>query len=752
MKFNLIENPHIKTFLLHINIKVFLCLCCGLLWSQQASIVGKINDKDGHSLEGAEVYIKKLNLGSTTDSNGKFKLNDIPFGNRVFTISMIGYETIEQVKYINQDLVDLGKFYLTIDTLLVEEIIVDAHGRLQPISFSSNIDFIGNDYHKNLKTTLAQLVENRVGLSIQSMGQAVGQPVLRGYKSDRFLLTEDGITIGDLSNTSVDHAVSVDMASFNKINIIRGPETLLFGSNTIGGVIDVSRETGDNPIFNKFSFQSISGYESSNKGKYLALTAYYPINPRNQIRFSGLNRLAENQTSPKKTLPNTGLTNTELAGSYSYFGKKNQVRLSYDKINMDYGIPGSPEGHIDGVDIKMTKHTQKLNFHRDIKSFGFTRMDIDQRYISYSHSEYENGNDYSTVSLGQDIYFIQSILSNNNVKIGSSFQYREYKAGGFYWTPDTEEVKFSMYGLYQKKIKKTTYQISTRIENLFIKPEKSFLFLSNINEDEVNNRNFTIFSAALGGYRNLEKWRISYSGMLASRAPSIDHLFSDGPHLGTYSYEIGEPNLKIENTFGLEGSIERVEEKSDLRFTFYHNYSPNYHISTALGNTYITGADWIEWGSGSAGWLYKYQMKGLKSQIYGFEYEFDYLLTDNIKLFSSFSIARGKNLSDDIPLAYMPPDKLILATEFNLSPLKVDFIYKQVLKQSRIGEFETPTNGYNIIDLNTSYSFNSNNLMHKLILGIENIFNQEYYNHLSRIKLVMPEKGRSINLQYRLNF
>ena len=127
-------------------------------------------------------------------------------------------------------------------------------------------------------------------------------------------------------------------------------------------------------------------------------------------------------------------------------------------------------------------------------------------------------------------------------------------------------------------------------------------------------------------------------------------------------------------------------------------------ISTALGNTYITGADWIEWGSGSAGWLYKYQMKGLETQIYGFEYEFDYLLTDNIKLFSSFSISRGENLSEKKPLSYMPPDKFIFSPEISFTPFIIDFIYKQVFQQTKLGEFEIPTDGYEICLLYTSPS------------------------------------------------
>ena len=132
--------------------------------------------------------------------------------------------------------------------------------------------------------------------------------------------------------------------------------------------------------------------------------------------------------------------------------------------------------------------------------------------------------------------------------------------------------------------------------------------------------------------------------------------------------------------------------------------------------------------------------------------EMEYELTNKLKLFSSFSTARGENLTDDIPLSYMPPDKLILATEFNLNPFKLDFIYKQASKQSRIGDFETSTEGYQIVDLNTSYSIKTSDFFHKFIFGIENVFNKEYFNHLSKIKLVMPEKGRSVNFQYRFVF
>ena len=246
---------------------IYFIFC--FLWSQEYSITGKIIDKKGRKpIKGVDVYIESLNIGTTSKKNGEFHLGGLPIGKLNVSMSIIGYEKKDTSVFINENSGFLGMFLLKQDTLKIKEIFVDGHGESQPMSFASNIDFIGDEYHKNLKTTLAQLLEEKPGLSVQSMGQATGTPVLRGYKTDRFLLTEDGVTVGDLSNTSIDHAVSVDMASYSRIKIIRGPETLLYGSNTIGGVIDVSRETGSNPVFDKLSQQYLFGTESSNNSKF----------------------------------------------------------------------------------------------------------------------------------------------------------------------------------------------------------------------------------------------------------------------------------------------------------------------------------------------------------------------------------------------------------------------------------------------------------------------------------------------------
>ena len=107
------------------------------------------------------------------------------------------------------------------------------------------------------------------------MGQATAQPVLRGYKGHRFLLTDNGISTGDLSNTSVDHAVSTDMGAYSGIKIIRGPEALLYGSNTIGGVIDLLRDIDDKNRYKRLTVKTLVGTETVNKGHFQNISLNY---------------------------------------------------------------------------------------------------------------------------------------------------------------------------------------------------------------------------------------------------------------------------------------------------------------------------------------------------------------------------------------------------------------------------------------------------------------------------------------------
>ncbi len=145
-------------------------------------------------------------------------------------------------------------------------------------------------------------------------------------------------------------------------------------------------------------------------------------------------------------------------------------------------------------------------------------------------------------------------------------------------------------------------------------------------------------------------------------------------------------------------------------------------------------------------------MSGLEVYIHGYESEFSYRLNNIIRFDGSFSATRGENLTDNFSLYYMPPDRILLSTEINLLPFSINLMHIKVFNQDRIGLYESETPGYETYNVIGTYTMRNSWAIHKIILQIDNVFDRKYYNHLSRIKSIMPEKGRNIGLQYRLNF
>ena len=210
-------------------------------------------------IHGASIFSNQLGSGTSSKVDGSFALKNLSGSELTIEISMIGYKKTNRVVALKSVNNDINKIYLDVDTLKFQELNVNAHSKIE-------------EYHKVLKSTLALTIQEQTGLSIRSMGQGTAQPVLRGYKGHRFLLTDDGVATGDLSSTSIDHAVSTDMGAYSRVEIIRGPEALLYGSNTIGGVIDLSRDINNNNRFKKLMVQTLLGTESANKGHFQNVT------------------------------------------------------------------------------------------------------------------------------------------------------------------------------------------------------------------------------------------------------------------------------------------------------------------------------------------------------------------------------------------------------------------------------------------------------------------------------------------------
>ncbi|MDP6936515.1 MAG: TonB-dependent receptor [Candidatus Marinimicrobia bacterium] len=745
---------------------VFLVISLGNSIAQTYNISGTVkNSETKFPVYNVNVFIVNTDVGASTDTEGKFYIvfDEGVIKEKQISIRMIGYKELiiplDTSKLIicpgclSQN-IDLGEIFISTKSLELDSIHIHAHHNES--DQISNISLSGEKLYNNLRGNIATTLSNQPNIGLSSLGVVTSKPVLRGFSSDRILLTKNGSEMGDLSQISIDHAITLEIAEVKEIEIIRGPKSLIYGPNAIGGVINTST-TGDPKVrFEKFQSKVTLGGESFNRGAYGNLILYIPIE-NNQLNISINKSSTQNQTSPIGELENTQSNATNYKLGITRYYQNSYINCIVENYNMDYGIPPSEEGHINGVDIVLIKNTFQLNYHHDISFFNMNQFDIKYNFIDYRHGEYESDYDFRSVGLANKTHNGKFEMKSNHSILGSDFQIKQFSAEGFYWTPKTVELDMSIYGYLEKELANYDIMSSIRIGYLSIQPRKPMMKFSNLERNRVTNKQFAYYSSSIGIKRQLDHFEFGSWIMNTMRAPALEELYSDGPHLGTYSYEIGNPDLDLEKLIGIESSIiYRISPFSTSLTTFY-NYSPYFYQMSKMGECNrpfiegedhpCAGADFIEWGSGSSGWLYKYETKAVESLIKGLEFNLNYEF-NNFRISYDYSIVRGDDLTNDIPLPYINPDKHIFKIGFNKGVMDYKLRLSGNQSQNRLGEFEGFTPSFLLVDFIIGHSNNNQNFS----IQLNNIFNVEYYNHLSKLKSIIPEPGRNIAINCKIFF
>ena len=736
---------------------IFITICLSLILTQTYSITGTIiDDKTNKPISNVNIYNDDFAIKTVSDQEGIFvlKLNNYIESTIDLNIQIIGYNTKVVTLELLDEKFDLGKVSLT--THILESDLVLIHSHKDRSNQISDIVLIGRNLDNNLNGNIATTISNQPNVGINSFGSVTSKPVLRGFSSDRLLITKDGNTMGDLSQSSIDHVITLDMTEINGIEIIRGPKSLIYGSNAIGGVINTTINGNPKLRVDKFFKKIHLGSESFNSGIYGNLIFYIPIEDY-QINISLNNRNTNNQSSPIGRLDNTYSQTSNYKIGLTKYSNNGYINFLIENFDMNYGIPPSPEGHINGVDIGLIKNTFQFNLHKHVSIYNFDQFDIKYNFIDYEHKEFENNLDYFSVKLSRKTHNLKIELNSSNFILGSEFQFNQFLPAGFYWTPKTDELDFSVYGFYDKQFDGFELLSSFRIGQLSIIPEKYNLSFSNLDIEKIIDRNFNYLSYSLGLKKIINKFEFDTWIMSTMRAPKIEELYSDGPHLGSYAYEIGEPNLDLEKIYGIESSLSYNSNPFFFSITSFYNYSPYYYQMSKMGQCNeefipgeshpCAGEDFIEWGVGSSGWLYKYRTQGVEAIIKGLELNLTYHYK-NLKVTYDFSLVNGDNLQQELPLSYMNPTKQILNFEYTQRLFNYNIRFSKIHSQHRLGEFESFTPSAKLIDIVMSYSKNN----HKITIQLKNILNEEYYNHLSKIKSIMPEAGRNLVISYKLFF
>ncbi len=723
------------------------CLFCYIrnVQSEQVKtwqLRGEVIDNQSHSRLG-EVTVSIIEVDKTTqtDANGQFQFEAVPEGQYTLQFTKSDYLSVEQVVDVNSSTsylqveLKLSAFQLETVTVLGSNRSLDQYEKTTDIALDEVT------LEKRMGMTLANTLSDQLGISQRTMGKAVARPVIRGLGGDRLLILENGERTGDKSASSADHAVAIDPTSAKGIEVTRGPASLIYGSSTLGGVINVKRNSipqilPEHPTM-RLTFQG----ESVNTGLTATTGFMVPLGDfAGNLQWN--RRIASDTQTPIGVLENTELSNFNFSAGTSLIKPWGFIGASGGRYRSDYGIPGSPEGHISGVNIALDRQRYDAHMEFRFNHEWINKVKFQTAYTRYEHQELE-----SNGSLGVEFgvlthNFSAMVYLFDNVITGMWGEYRDHATGGFYWTPHTREFALAGFYLSQQDFDRLTLQGAIRYD---IRRAEPFSPGTVIQAGTVERRDFGGLSMAVSGiYHWHHNINTGATIMKTFRAPGIEELFSDGPHLAVYSYEIGNAELEPENGFGSELFAEYSSDKFKLNLTLFQNHIHGYLIPTNTGEK--------EWGSGAAGWLWIYQYTGRDVVMNGAEMHIETEILPRFNVQIDMSYVNGTLEAVGEPLERIPPLNGKFGFNYTLAPFQFHLTSRYSASQTRLGEFEEPTDGYIIHDAGFYLNFMWWQLENLFVFEVENILDTTYHDHLSRIKSVMPEPGRNVKFLYKLNF
>jgi iron complex outermembrane receptor protein len=319
-------------------------------------------------------------------------------------------------------------------------------------------------------------------------------------------------------------------------------------------------------------------------------------------------------------------------------------------------------------------------------------------------------------------------------------EHRDYAQGCLTFVPSTIERSLAGYFYDERTRGRLTWQSALRLDYRDVSPSRREENRAGV----VRHRDFVGVSASVSARCALAPgWTAAATVMRAFNAPGVEELYSDGPHLAAFAYEIGNANLNEETTTALEVSLQMNARSLSARANLFYNQSGNYIYPAFTGDTI--------YGVGTSGRLQEFQYTGQEATHTGGELVMTWRAAQDVSLSGTLSYVRGHLTNQDRPLPFIPPLSGGLTARWMPGRYSFAAGVRGAAEQNRLGEFESPTAGYVVFDVTGQYDFPAWSLLHSVVLSIQNLTNAEYRNHLSRVKSIMPEAGVNAKLLYKLS-
>jgi len=625
---------------------------------------------------------------------------------------------------------------------------------------------IFNDLNPILQQYISKSISKLPGVTILSTGPGISKPSIRGLSYDRVVVYSQGVRLEN-QQWGDEHGIGVSTSGINSIEVIKGPSYVLYGSDAMGGVLYIEPER----YSNDFSVDYMGLYNSN----YNGITNNLGIKGSSG-KFSYLARanMVDNQSfsTPDGEVENTWFKENDIQAGLKYETEKFSSDLRLSMNFSELGLPHMEEGHDDHDEEGHDDHDEEGHDDHDEEGHEDHYQELSHTTLTWVNT-FDLGNDHElNVTLGRqlndrkefggheeeeghddhdeeghegheegeaeldmelstntlDVSLVMPQSDNLNLTIGANFLSQENKNFGHEeLIPDAEKKDFGLYALGQITMENGAALIGVRYDNRSI-------------SSDMGSADFSNFNGSVGIKRDFENSSLRFNIGSGYRAPNLIELFADGVHHGTFRYEKGNVNLVAEKSFQTDISFDINNEDSSVSFNlFYNDISDYIYVSPSRDRM-----------DGFA--VYNYMQQD--SELYGGEISFDKKtgfdwLSYNTSLEYVFAeSADGEALPFIAPLTFNQVFNIDFSSNYSF---EIDFLAKA--KQGRVAMFEEETDGYSVLNLSGNWmtSFLENDL--NIFWSVNNVFDTEYYDHLSRFKTAgIEEMGRNISVGLKYKF
>jgi len=690
---------------------------------------------NGGPVHNVKVTIIQLKRTATTGDDGAYEFQNVPPGKYDLSAHLERTPDILQKVEVTSGGVVTVDFDIRLETVR-EQVTVTASGNEETtLNAIQSVTVVGSlDLAQKNPVSLGEALDHELGVSKRSYGPGNGRPVVRGFDGDRVLVLQEGVGIGGLGFQSGDHAEPIDLLSQDRVEVVKGPATLLYGSNAIGGVVN-----------------AISGHDEAHKGVRGYLTGLGATN-NNQGGGSGGIELGTEKwlfwgngggqhsgdySSPLGPVRNSFAQYWNASGGIGYYANKNYLSLGYTHDSRSYGIPVNVE-EPDPEMVRLNPRRDSIQIKAGFLDLGsfISGGNLSLQYNDYRHEEIDIPTGDVNTAFKNKTFIYRSVFEQRKTghfsgSFGFSGLYRDFKSiGAEALAPPTIQNNFAAFGLQTINFEKLAFQFGGRVEHNGYAPASV---------SGLPARSFTGFSGSTGFRFSLN----SNSAFVANythsyRAPSLEELYNHGPHEGNQTFEIGDANLKREVSDGIDLSLRHTSTRLRTELNYFYYKIRDFVFLAPTGNI-TEGLIEANYAQGN-------------SRFTGTEFKFDVSLNPNFWILSSLDYVNAELTANNTPLPRIPPLRGRVGFEafyksFRFSPELV-----MARDQDRLFPTEDRTAGYATANLSASYTFTRQHYAQIFSINGFNLNDKLYRNHLSFIKDFAPEIGRGVRVVYTIRF